>query len=620
LRTSKRVKLQIELQIETRKSERSRQLLFEEGCAYFWALDFKLRDIGRGVSMIQESASAGFPMALAVCHFYGWNGFKRDLNMARHMCAIIEETTDGYHWAQFMLGKCFVRNIIVQSYNTEIWYNVPLVSYTVNPYYPSGVNAKATVITCSNIIPPNIQIRITKSVEVTSAGIGYAAGEKLCMLMVDQNTLNEDLRSSEIKYSTWCDIMCLNGAYKEDKTLVDNDLNGTSLVTTTHKDQNYTKAVEWFTKSSAQGNSAAMTDLGFRYEQGEGCDQNINKAVELYEKGAQLGSSAAMLYLANCYKDGTGATKDINKAVDWYTKASVQGNRFAMSNLGVCYENGDGVTKDFNQARELYTRANAQYYCWNSGASRQLVLMERADRSEQEKIKQHIRRMAEIDRMERKQESRETDRKSNEDRPTYRLEHRCKKGDVYDGTNELKRIHKERQERIRKYLNAPEERRRLSVTEYRLSLNSINQLCNAWVDRVFVPCITHEYRHRDPSMHYLSRQWSHRWRDNFFCTNCPHTFNGSDLTSDEKKTADEKKKDEENRKKKDEENRKQEREAYYKMKKQSTGECLRWNCLNARYCMCDEKKKDEENRKQGREAYRMKKQSSGSHECLRALP
>jgi TPR repeat protein len=46
--------------------------------------------------------------------------------------------------------------------------------------------------------------------------------------------------------------------------------------------QDYTKAVEWYTKSSEQENSLAMNSLGVRYKNGQGCDQNSTKAVEWY--------------------------------------------------------------------------------------------------------------------------------------------------------------------------------------------------------------------------------------------------------------------------------------------------------------------------------------------------
>ena len=53
------------------------QWLFEEGLALYWGLDFKKMDMKRGQLIIEASASAGFPMAVAYCHLTGWNGMKK---------------------------------------------------------------------------------------------------------------------------------------------------------------------------------------------------------------------------------------------------------------------------------------------------------------------------------------------------------------------------------------------------------------------------------------------------------------------------------------------------------------------------------------------------------------
>jgi hypothetical protein len=98
-------------------------------------------------------------------------------------------------------------------------------------------------------------------------------------------------------------------------------------------DQDYTKAVEWYTKSSEQENSTAMSFLGVCFHDGQGCDQNLTKAVEMFEKGANLGYSNAMYNLGDCYERGTGVTKDLNQAREWYTKAVAQGDASAKSQL-----------------------------------------------------------------------------------------------------------------------------------------------------------------------------------------------------------------------------------------------------------------------------------------------
>ena len=88
--------------------------------------------------------------------------------------------------------------------------------------------------------------------------------------------------------------------------------------------QDYTKAVEWYTKSSEQGNSCAMADLGLCCEMGYGCGRRRTKAVQLYEKSAKLGDSQAMYNLGKCYEEGNGVVKDLDIAQEWYTKAVAQ--------------------------------------------------------------------------------------------------------------------------------------------------------------------------------------------------------------------------------------------------------------------------------------------------------
>jgi TPR repeat protein len=161
--------------------------------------------------MIEASASSGFPMAVAFCHYAGWNGMNQDRKKAFEMFVKIEQETNGYHWAQYLLGECY----------------------------------------------------------------DYGQGT----------------------------------------------------------DQDSTKAVEWYTKSSEQENSPAMSNLGVRSAKGQGCDQNQTKAVEWYEKSANSGYCRGMFNLGICYEEGDGVIKDVNKAREWYTKAAAQGSADAQTQL-----------------------------------------------------------------------------------------------------------------------------------------------------------------------------------------------------------------------------------------------------------------------------------------------
>ena len=45
-------------------------------------------------------------MAVAYCHYEGWNGMEEDFEKAFEMFVKIEKDTNGYHWSQDMLGVC----------------------------------------------------------------------------------------------------------------------------------------------------------------------------------------------------------------------------------------------------------------------------------------------------------------------------------------------------------------------------------------------------------------------------------------------------------------------------------------------------------------------------------
>ena len=56
-------------------------------------------------------------------------------------------------------------------------------------------------------------------------------------------------------------------------------------------EQNWTKAVEWYTKAAEKGHSDAMNNLGCCFWKGEGVEQNWTKAAEWYTKAAEKGDS-----------------------------------------------------------------------------------------------------------------------------------------------------------------------------------------------------------------------------------------------------------------------------------------------------------------------------------------
>ena len=98
-------------------------------------------------------------------------------------------------------------------------------------------------------------------------------------------------------------------------------------------EQNWTKAVEWYTKAAKKGHSYAMNNLGYCFEKGEGVEQNLAKAVEWYTKAAEKGHSAAMKFLGYCSEKGRGVEQNLAKALEWYTKAQDAGDEDAGARI-----------------------------------------------------------------------------------------------------------------------------------------------------------------------------------------------------------------------------------------------------------------------------------------------
>ena len=187
------------------------QWLYEEGMATWHGLDFKEIDTERGQLMIEASASAGFPMAVAHCHFFGWNGLKEDQKKAFDMYVKIPNETNGYHWAQAMLGSCYDHGLGVDKDAKKAFEYYSLSSEQGN------------------------------SAAMCSLGYCYSHGKG-----TDENGTKAFEWYKKSANLGFCGAMYNVGLYYKDGTGITKDLN---------------KAREWYTKSAAQGNLDAQTEL-----------------------------------------------------------------------------------------------------------------------------------------------------------------------------------------------------------------------------------------------------------------------------------------------------------------------------------------------------------------------
>lgn len=125
-------------------------------------------------------------------------------------------------------------------------------------------------------------------------------------------------------------------------------------------DQDYSKAVEWFTKAAEQGYAEAQLFLGECYEEGKGVKQNDNKAVEYYQMAAMQDNAQAINNLGVCYLNGTGVKQNDEEAFNLFSKAANLGLAVAQTNLGDCYYYGRGTQQNKILANEWYEKAAQQ--------------------------------------------------------------------------------------------------------------------------------------------------------------------------------------------------------------------------------------------------------------------
>ena len=109
--------------------------------------------------------------------------------------------------------------------------------------------------------------------------------------------------------------------------------------------QDYAEAVKWLRKAAEQGHPGAQLLLGLHCQNGDGIRQDYAEAVKWLRKAADQGGAEAQYNLGVCYFRGHGVLQDYAEAVKWYRKAAGQGDPMAQYNLGVCCFRGQGVAQ-----------------------------------------------------------------------------------------------------------------------------------------------------------------------------------------------------------------------------------------------------------------------------------
>lgn len=135
---------------------------------------------------------------------------------------------------------------------------------------------------------------------------------------------------------------------------------GWMLLTGTGVEADAEKAVEYFEKSAALGNTFAQYQLAKMIFKEESPDPfRFAQAVEWMHKAAAGGNDNAMYALGKLYLDHP-AKQDINASVYWFTQAADASNQFAQYRLGKLYLDGERIPKDTDAALHWLTQAATQ--------------------------------------------------------------------------------------------------------------------------------------------------------------------------------------------------------------------------------------------------------------------
>ena len=117
-------------------------------------------------------------------------------------------------------------------------------------------------------------------------------------------------------------------------------------------------ARHFYTEAARRGYSAALTNLGYIYQNGIGVEPDYAAAMEYYRGGAALGNLRARVAIGVMFLRGIGVERDEAEAVQWFRLASETGWVNAQNALGDRYAKGEGVAQQPETAVALYELAS----------------------------------------------------------------------------------------------------------------------------------------------------------------------------------------------------------------------------------------------------------------------
>ncbi len=152
----------------------------------------------------------------------------------------------------------------------------------------------------------------------------------------------------------------------------------------------YDKASNIWLELADVGDPKSQREIAFMYQQGKGVQQNYKKAVFWYTKAANQGNRSAQFNLATMYRFGKGVQVDTSLALKWYLAAAYNSHQWAQMELGSMYRLGEGIKKDLNQAFFWLSLASRN---GNTKAERlKILISKKLSPEEIDDVKMHVER------------------------------------------------------------------------------------------------------------------------------------------------------------------------------------------------------------------------------------
>jgi len=113
-------------------------------------------------------------------------------------------------------------------------------------------------------------------------------------------------------------------------------------------------------RNLSQTDATVQNNIGIMYMDGKGVARNMPLAVQWLSRSAANGSSLGQNNLGGLYRDGKGVNRDFNRALTYFSASAAQGNSAGQLNLGLMYLYGQGVRQDLAKAYMWFDLAAAQ--------------------------------------------------------------------------------------------------------------------------------------------------------------------------------------------------------------------------------------------------------------------